>query len=110
MYINDEYTQFSLTDISRFERWLCKWCSQECTHGWSMIVFDDDSLKVEGKHTVEVKNNQVFHHLILPNITLKYIFISEHMCVLTKVWENQTLSVLYSVPERWQNVEVWPAT
>ena len=110
MYIGDEYTQFSLTDVRRFERWLCKWCSQECTHGRSMIVFDNDTLKVEGTRTIEVIENQVFHHLILPNITLRYIFISQNMCVLTKVWENITLSVLYNIPERWHNVEVWPAS
>ena len=110
MYINGEYTQFSLTDVHRFERWMLKWCTKVCTHGRSMIVFDYNSLKVEGKHTIEVKDNQAFHHYVLPNITMEFIFISKNMCVMTKIWETKTLSALYRIPESWHNVEVWPAT
>lgn len=109
MYTCGEYKSFSLTDVSRFERWMCKWCKKECIHGRSMIVFDLESLVVEGKHTTEVKDAQTFHYHILPNITLEYIILNKNMCVLTKVWENKTLDVLYRIPEKWYNVEVWHA-
>ena len=110
MYLNSEYTHFSLTDVSRFERWMYKWCTQVCIHGRSMIVFDYNALMVNGEHAVEVKDNQVFHHYILPNLTLQFIFISKEMCVLTKVLENKTSNALYTIPDRWYNVELWPAT
>ena len=110
MYINGEYTHFSLTDVNRFERWLNNWCTQECTHGKSMLVFDYTQLKVEGKHSIEVRDNQVFHHYVLPNITLEFIFISKNMCVMTSIWETKTLSALYRIPDSWRNVGVWPAT
>ena len=110
MYVNSEYTHFSLIDVTRFEKWLYKWCTTECIHGRSMIVFDRERLLVEGKRTTEVKDNQVFHYLALPNISLEYICVNKSMCILTKVWENKTLSVLYNVPKSWHNVEVWPAT
>ena len=110
MYTCSGYTHFSITDVSKFERWMCKWCRQECIHGRSMIVFNREDLVVEGKHTEGEENNQVYHYHILPSITLEYIIISGSMCILTKVWENTTLSVLYNIPNKWHNVEVWHAT
>ena len=110
MYTCGEYTQFSLTDVSKFERWMRKWCKKECIPGRSMIVFNKEDLVVEGKHTEEIKDNQVFYYHALPNITLEYIIISDSMCVLTKVWENRTLSVMYNIPKKWHNLELWHAT
>ena len=77
-----------------------------------MIVFNKGDLVVEGKHAEEVKDNQLFHYHILPNITLEYITISKSMCILTRVWENNTdpLRVLYNIPENWRNVALWHAT
>ena len=90
MYTCSEYTHFSITDVNRFERWMTKWCKQECIPGRSMIVFNKEDLAVEGKHTEGYENNQHFHYHALPNITLEYIIISGSMCILTRVWENKT--------------------
>ena len=110
MYTCGGYTQFSITDVSKFERWMMKWCKKECIPGLSMLVFNKEDLMVEGKHTEVESDDHVFHYHILPNITMEYIIIGESMCILTKVWENKTLSVLYNIPNKWHNVELWHAT
>jgi len=115
MYTCGEFTNFSIADVSRFERWMKKWCKQvRDPHGRdpgrSMLVFNKEDLRAEGTHYEEVHDKQVFHYHVLPNITLEYIIISGSMCVLTKVYETITESALYRIPENWHNIEVWHAT
>ena len=113
MYTCGEYTTFSLSDVPEFERWMENWCKHVSKkHGRtrSMLVFNKEDLRAEGKHYEEVHDKQVFNYHVLPNITLEYITITGSMCVLTKVYETVTKSALYRIPENWHNVELWHAT
>ena len=113
MYTCGGFTHFSIADVPRFERWMKKWCEHVSSiHGrsMSMLVFNKEDLRTEGKHYEQVHNNQVFHYHVLPSITLEYITINGSMCILTKVYETVTESALYRIPENWHNVEMWHAT
>ena len=108
MYCNCHYENFSLTDVGKFERRLKKWCNQECMHGKSMLIFDKESLCVGGETTIEKKGDITYYKVVLPNITLVYTCVGETaMCIIHKIWENKTLSVLYNMPCNWDGTELW---
>ena len=108
MYPDCHYERFSLTDVAKFERRLTKFCKEAYIPGRSMLIFDKSSLLVEGQRTIEVIENQELHKVVLPNITLTYTCIAgTNMCVMYKIWENKTLSVMYNIPQKWDGTELW---
>ena len=107
MYCNCTYTNFSLTDVGKFERRMTKWCTEECMQGKSMLIFDKPSLVVGGAPTIEKIDGKIIYKVELPNITLSFISITETMCIMYKIWENKTQSVLYNMPLRWNGIELW---
>ena len=109
MYTLCHYERFSLTDVAKFERRLRKWCNEECMHGKSMLIYDKPSLLVGGEPAIKNEEGQSFYQVVLPNITLDYICIVGSMCIMKRIWENKTHSVLYKMPEKWDNCELWLA-
>ena len=103
------YERFSITDVGKFERRLKNWCNEVSNmHGKSMLVFDRASLRVDGESTVEKFGNEEFYKMILPNMSLTYTCIpGTTMCVMHKIWENKTQSVMYSMPQKWEGTELW---
>ena len=107
LYTNCEFNRFSIEDVEKFERRLTKWCKDACMPGRSMIIFDRSSLKVGGEATLEEYGGETFYKIVLPNITLTYICIAPTMCIMHRIWENKTQSVMYNMPREWEKVELW---
>lgn len=108
MYVTCNYENFSITDVGRFERRIRKWCNEACMPGKSMLIFDKDSLLVGGEPEIEVNGITTYYKVVLPNITLTYICVAETaMCIMHRVWENRTQSVMYNMPLKWDGVELW---
>jgi len=107
MYSNCSYENFSITDVGKFERRITKWCKEECMHGKSMLIFDRASLVVGGTPTIETIDGKKVYKVELPNITLAFISITEKMCIMYKIWEKSTQSVIYNMPLKWNGIELW---
>ena len=101
------YRGFSSTDEAFFEKRLKKWCDQICMHGKSMLIFDKPTLLVGGKAILESDEEQIFYKVVLSNFTLTYICINGSMCIMYKIWENKTQSVMYKMPQNWEGTELW---
>ena len=107
LYTNLKFTRFSIPDVERFEKRLIKWCKDAYVPGISMILFDRSSLKVGGEATLEEFNGEAFYKIVLPNITLTYICVTPNMCIMLRIFENKTQSVIYNMPRKWESVEFW---
>lgn len=107
MHTQCSYTNFSTNDADKFERWLKKWCRKFCNHGSSMIAFDENELLLRNRATVEMCDGREFFQVTLKDIAFAYICVHGSMCILYKVWENKTQSVLYDMPTKWNNSEIW---
>ena len=107
LYTNCHFTRFSIQDVGKFERRLTMWCNEECMPGKSMLIFDRPSLRVGGEATLEEYNGETFYKVVLPNITLTYICLNEKMCIMHRIWENKTQSVMYNMPKEWESTELW---
>lgn len=110
LYTNCIFNKFSINDQSKFERRLKKWCEEECMPGKSMLIFDKDTLLVGGEPTIETNGSQTLYKVVLSNITLSYICIIGSMCIMYKIWENKTQSVMYNMPQNWEGSELWLGT
>lgn len=107
MYTICTYSRFSITDSTKFERRLTKWCKTECMPRQSMLIFDRDKLKIEEVSEVKKQNGQEFYQVTMANISFSYFCISAKMCIMSKVWENKTRSVIYNMPSQWDKTELW---
>ena len=108
LYMTCSYPKFSTEEVGKFERRLKKWCNEACAKGISMLVFDQKNLKVEGTQEIWYDNYLPYHELILPNITLTYTrVVGTPMCIMYKIWENQTNKILYQMPSKWEGTELW---
>lgn len=102
-----KFPNFSTNDAEKFERWLLKWCKEENILGKSMLVFDIGELSLRNRATaMECDNREVFQ-VTLKEITFAYIVINGKMCIMYKVWENKTQSVLHNMPIKWDGDEIW---
>ena len=108
MYQICTYERFSLTDVGKFERRLRNWCKEACMRKKSMLVFDRTSFKVGGSPEIFSDGTETYYKVVLPNITLAYSCLpGTTMCIMYKVWENQTQSVIYNMPSKWEGTELW---
>ena len=76
-------------------------------HGKSMLIFDRQSLLVGGEPTLESEETKTLYKVVLPNITLMYMCINGSMCIMYKILENKTQSVIYNMPQHWEGTELW---
>ena len=103
------YRDFSTNDVERFEKLLIEWCKTISVwmHGKTMLIFDENEFALRAKATVvKIEDRQVYQ-VVLKNITFTYICINGNMCIMHKVWENITQSVIYNLPLEWNGTEVW---
>ena len=107
MHTNCQFERFSIEDEGKFERRLTYWCKNVCMRGKSMLIFDKSSLLVGGEATIESDGTKILYKVVLPNITLTYLCINNSMCIMYKIWENTTQSVLYNMPQKWEGPELW---
>ena len=107
MYSNCFYEKFSITDVGKFERRMRKWCKEEYMPGKSMLIFDRPSLLVGGPPTTEKIDEKTVYKVELHNISLAFISITETMCIIYKIWEKNTQSVIYNMPHEWNGIELW---
>ena len=106
-YISN-YERFSIKDPAKFERRLTNWCKEEYRAGKTMLIFDRNSLLVGGKPIVEETNGVTYYKVILNTLTLVYTAIpGTDMCIIYKIWENMTQSVMYNMPCSWDGTELW---
>ena len=110
LYLPCRFERFAIEDVGKFERRITKWCKEECTHGKSMLIFDKSSLLVGGEHVEDVIDGKRVYKVALLNITLAYICVNVNMCIMYKIWETNTQSVLYNLPIKWDNSELWLGT
>jgi len=108
MYCICDYENFSITDVGKFERRMRKFCNEANMPGKSMLIFDKSSLKVEGTPEKIKEENGEYYKVELPNISFTYTQIADsEMCIMHRVWENKTQSVLYNMPRTWDGTELW---
>ena len=108
LYMTCSYPKFSIEDVEKFERRMVNWCSYGCTKGVSMLIFDKEDLKVNGTLETLHENNLPYQKLVLPQITLAYTHVQgTDMCIMYKIWDNQTQKVIYKMPSRWDGTELW---
>ena len=48
LHMTCSYPKFSTENVEKFERRMVNWCSEGCTDGVSMLIFDKEDLKVSG--------------------------------------------------------------
>lgn len=102
------YERFSIKDVGKFERRLTIWCNEEYRPGRTMLIFDRESLLVGGEPIDEVIDGITYKKVILPTFTLVYTSIpGTTMCIMYKIWENSTKSVMYNMPHCWDGTELW---
>lgn len=109
MYPLCPYKNFSITDIGKFGRRLKKWCKEAYEPGKSMIIFDQVELLIDVKTTIENQDGREVYQVVLEDISFSYICISGSMCIMYKIWENKTQSVMYNMPLKWDGIELWVA-
>lgn len=107
MYTTCIYPNFSTKDAEKFERRLTKWCKSIRMPGKSMLVFDANALSLRDKATIEKNDDKEVYQVVLKEITFAYICINGSMCIMYKVWENKTQSVMYNMPLKWDGTELW---
>lgn len=109
MYEVCGYERFSMTDVAKFERRLKKWCTEACMPGKSMLVFDRNCLKVGGEpESFKDNYGRQYYEVTLPNISFTYTRIADTaMCVVYKIWENDSQKILYRQPCVWNGSELW---
>ena len=73
-----------------------------------MLIFDRNSLRIEKKHEKDVIDEVHVYKVVLSEITLTYICVpGSAKCIMYKIWENKTLSVIYNMPKKWDGTELW---
>lgn len=104
-----KYRNFSTNNAEKFEKLLIEWCKtiSEDMRGRTMILFDGNELAFRDKATVEKIDNKVVYQVALNKITFAYICINGSICIMYKVWENKTQSVIYNMPLKWDGTELW---
>ena len=108
MYELCKYERFSMTDVAKFERRLKKWCTEACMPGKSMLVFDMTCLKIEVEPQFFRDNTGEYYEVTLPNISFTYMRIADTaMCMMYKIWENDSQKILYRLPCVWDGSELW---
>jgi len=106
-YISN-YERFSIKDVGKFERRLTNWCKEEYRPGRTMLIFDKSSLLVGGEPVVEEIDGVTYYKVTLNTLTLVYTTIpGTVMCIMYKIWENSTQSVMYNMPHNWDKTELW---
>lgn len=103
------YRNFSTNNPEKFEKWLTKWCKTISVdmHGKTMLIFDENELAFRDKATVEKMEDKEVHIVAMNEISFAYIRINGRMCIMYKVWENITQSVIYNMPLQCNGVELW---
>lgn len=111
MYSICSYKRFSITDIGKFERRLRNWCQEVSDmRGKSMLIFDRDSLIIEVDSQKFKSGDREYYKVTLPNLSFTYTYVADNaMCVMYKIWENKTESVIYNIPKKWDGTELWLA-
>ena len=109
MYTICYYERFSIADIGKFERRLTNWCNEvEDIHGRAMLVFDETSLALNCKPKEYKDETGKYYTISLPNVSFTYTKIADTaQCVMYKIWENRTQSVMYNMPKTWESTEMW---
>ena len=108
LQISCQFRNFSTKDAGSFEDLLTEWCTDWCSHGKSMLIFNRYSLRIEKEHVKDVIDNVPVYKVVLDNITFAYTCIAKSsMCIMYKIWENKTLSAMHNMPLTWENAELW---
>lgn len=107
MYTNCIFTDFATGNSKKFERRLTKWCREVCIPGRSMIIFDKRDLLIENESVAVEQDGRKAYIVAMTNISFSYICIAPKMCIMYKIWENKTQSVMYNMPLEWDQTELW---
>lgn len=107
MYTTCIFSNFATTDSKKFERRLINWCKKACMPEKSMLIFDQKDLKIEVESKVTEQDKREVSEVNMTDISFSYIHILPGMCVMYKIWENQTQSVMYNMPIKWDQTELW---
>lgn len=109
MYPVCSYRKFSTNDEEKFEKLLQEWSNTISGHmrGKAMIIFDENDLALRDKATVQKMEDKEVRQVVMKEITFTYICINGYMCIMYKIWENKTQSVIYNMPIKWDGTELW---
>ena len=108
MYNVCDFSKFSITDVEKFQRRIRKWCKEECMPGRSMLIFDQSSFKVGGEPVSYKDATGEYYKVVLSQISITYMRIADtSMCMMYRIWENKTESVMYNIPKKWDGTELW---
>lgn len=107
MYTTCVFTNFATTDSKKFERRLINWCTKACMPERSMLIFDQEDFKIENKSKIVKQDRREVYEVNMTEISFSYFHISSQMCVIYKIWENKTQSVMYNMPTKWNQTELW---
>lgn len=112
MHVTCTFEDFSTQNPTKFESRLTKWCSEiEYMHGRCMLVFDLKELNIINKSEYKpekiIQDGHEVYKVVMQDISFTYIHIAGELCIMYKIWENITQSVLYNMHPKWDGTELW---
>ena len=102
------FPKFSTRDPEKFGNRLKKWCQETAyMHGRCMLVFDSNELLAEGETVLVIQDGYEVYQKTLNEISFTYLHFAGQLCIMYKIWENKTQSVIYNMPMKWNGTEIW---